>query len=221
MQLRCGEILSPNGINRRLRIISALYSHFGTIRHPDRRMGKVRILRVIVFTPWFPAAPKGNEGCFVRILCGIILELWRRSSPPLPTHRCGKGRSAKRTRPTPICRLASAADASETALSARSERLGRSAPRLLTGTEHRTVSKHGLAHGHDTDTHACTPTPTNDDWRAARSMRHGTTTLSPTTARTHVLDTGDRAKVLEGHSRDKRLVRRANGRVDDQLLLLL
>ena len=42
-----------------------------------------------------------------------------------PTHRSGKGRSAKRTRPKPIWRLASAADASETALSARSERLGR------------------------------------------------------------------------------------------------
>ena len=41
-------------------------------------MGKVRILCVIVFKPWFPAAPKGNEGCSVRILCGIILELWRR-----------------------------------------------------------------------------------------------------------------------------------------------
>ena len=53
---------------------------------------------------------------------------------PLPTHRCGKGRSAKRTRPKPICRLASAADASETALSARSERLGRSATRPVTGT---------------------------------------------------------------------------------------
>ena len=46
--------------------------------------------------------------------------------PRKPTHRRGKGRSAKRTRPKPICRLASGADASETALSARSERLGRS-----------------------------------------------------------------------------------------------
>ena len=54
---------------------------------------------------------------------------------PLPTHRCGKGRSAKRTRPKPICRLASAAHASETALSARSERLGRSATRPVTGTQ--------------------------------------------------------------------------------------
>ncbi len=46
-------------------------------------------------------------------------------SPPTPTHRCGGGRSAKRTRPKPICRLASAADASETAPAAWSERLGR------------------------------------------------------------------------------------------------
>ena len=49
-----------------------------------------------------------------------------RDFAPLPTHRCGRGRSAKRTRPKPICRLASAADASETAPDARSERLGRS-----------------------------------------------------------------------------------------------
>ena len=55
--------------------------------------------------------------------------------PRKPTHRCGKGRSAKRTRPKPIWRLASGADASETALSARSERLGRNHAHVWEGTQ--------------------------------------------------------------------------------------